>query len=143
MQTSFVNQFVKAKFQNQKQSRDDYNAMIIVEKTHKRVFRNIPRSKIPGDSFLQKYGNKWIHVLGLDIKNQFWAIDKDDVIGNKDIKPADVFMAKNCAEEVREVYGLSMPMMQKIKIGILIGLSFGILIVLFLIVTAASGGSAA
>jgi hypothetical protein len=36
-----------------------------------------------------------------------------------------------------------MPMMQKIKIGILIGLSFGILIVLFLIVTAASGGSAA
>lgn len=113
------------------------NSMIVVEKTKKRIFRYVPEKYIPTNSFEKDYKGRWLHILGLDLDSKFWPIEGLKAVEGR--MPTDLFMAKHCAEEVNEVYGLSMSTTEKIKIGILVGLCFGILVVLFLI-AAASGG---
>lgn len=135
------------------------NAMVINESTRKRTFRYVPDEDIPSSSFAKDYSDnrggfwvhtiRWIigkkskqydrlHILGLDLENNYWAIVSPSAEEGKG--PADLYMAKHCADEVDDVYGLSMPVTEKIKIGILIFLCFAIMIVLFLI-AAASGGT--
>lgn len=112
------------------------NAMIVVENTKTRIFRHVPEKHIPKTSFLKDYGGLWLHVLGLTA-GEFWPILRPAPQDGR--TPTDLYVAKHCANEVNEVYGMSMPLSQKIAIGLLVGLCFGILIVLFLIVSASGG----
>lgn len=121
------------------------NAMIVVERVKKRYFRNLKTHYIPHDSFEKEYEGQWLHIVGLDTvyedgkaKLEFWTIKPRKHAQGK--SPTDAFIALNCADEVAEYYGLSMPTMQKIKIGILVGLCIGILITIFLIIPMAGGG---
>lgn len=120
-----------------KQSKES-NAMIVVERTKKRIFRYVPKRLIPSLSFEKKYKGNWIHILGCNLQGQLLTIERPKVVMGR--MPTDLYMAKHCADEVEEVYGLSMPLSEKIKIGILVGLCVAILIVIFLIASA-SGGS--
>lgn len=114
------------------------NAMIVVENLKKRIFRYIPEKYIPSNSFEQEYEGKWLHILGLDMEGKFWPIERPKPAEGR--MPTDLYMAKHCADEVEEVYGLSMSFTEKIKIGVLVGLCFGILIVIFMMAAAAGGG---
>jgi len=130
----------KSKNQTQKvkNPRLNPNAMIVVEKTKKRIFRHIPERYLPSDSFVKQYKKgDWLHILGLDKQGKFWAIMPNPAEANR--MPGDLYMAKNCADEVEECYGLSTPTVEKIKWGIFIGLIIAILIVVFLM-TASAGG---
>lgn len=121
------------------------NVMIVRQSTKLRIFRNIPEEFIPSDSFEKEYKGSWIHVLGLqEIEKEdkgkeyrFWPIEVEPA--EEGMSPTDLYMAKNCAEEVNEWYGMSQPLVEKIKLGIFFGLCIGILIVIFLLV--ASAGS--
>lgn len=114
------------------------NAMIVVEATKKRLFRYVPEYRIPSNSFDKKFNGGYLHVLGCTLKGQLWPIEPRAAKEGK--MPTDLYMAKNCANEVEECYGLSMPTSEKIKLGILVGLCVAILVVIFLI-AAASGGA--
>ncbi len=116
------------------------NAMIIVERTRKRIFRYVSEKCIPSDSFEKDFKGKWIHVLGCDLMGKLWPLEMPPVVEGR--MPTDLFMAKHCAEEVNEVYGLSNPLTEKIKLGILVGLCIAILIVIFLIATSQGGAHA-
>jgi len=113
------------------------NAVIVVERTKKRIFRRVNPKYIPVSSFEKRFNGSRLHILGLDLKGELWPIEPP--LPKDGRFPVDLFMAVHCADEVNEVYGLSMPMSEKIKLGILAGLCFGILIVIFLI-AASSGG---
>ena len=112
--------------------------MIVVERTRKRIIRHVPDRFIPRDSFDKKYEGRWVHVLGLDLDGKLWPIERPVAISGR--LPGDLYVAKNCADEVDEVYGQSTPLSEKIKLGVLVGLSIAILMVIFLI-AAASGGA--
>lgn len=117
------------------------NVMVVNRLKKNRTFLNIPERLIPDNSFVQKYDNEWMHLLILDKvdgKIQFSIIDKENV-DDKEISPTDVYVAKNCADEVREVYGISMTTTEKIKWGIFIGLCVGCLILIFFLVFGAGG----
>ncbi len=105
--------------------------MIISERRKLRMFRYVKPGFIPSDSFERKYKNQWLHILRLDMNNKFHALERP--LFEKDNTPIDLFMAIHCADEVEEVYGLSMPMSEKIKLGIFVVLCIAILIVIFLI----------
>ncbi|MDD5511753.1 MAG: hypothetical protein PHI12_13220 [Dehalococcoidales bacterium] len=141
---SFLHLNGKSKTQklNFKKLYADANAMIVVERTKKRIFRKIPEKLIPVDSFKQNYEGRWLHILGLDLKKKFWTIAAH-ISMEEGKSPLDLWIAKHCAEEVRETYGLSSSWGQKIKLGVFVGLIIGIIIVTFFIVTASSGGTAA
>lgn len=114
------------------------NAMIIVERTKKRIFCCVPERKIPQDSFPKDYGNIRLHVLGLNKSGVLWPIiPHREIVENE--TPTDLFMAKHCAAEVEEVYGLSVPLTEKIKLGIFIGLIVAILMVIFMMAMSAGG----
>lgn len=132
---------VASKLKLRRNGHKDPNAMIVVERTKQRVFRHVPRKHIPKNSFVKDYRGEWMHLLGLDEKGNLWPLVRPEP--NEGRMPTDLYMAKHCANEVNEVYGMSMPMSHKIAIGLLVLFGFGILIVLFLIVTAATGGVAA
>jgi hypothetical protein len=123
-----------------KKLRANANAMIVEEKTHKRIMRTVEDKNIPGNSFLKKYNGKMIHILGLKPDGNYWTIDAHNVMVAGQ-SPLDLWIAKHCAEEVRETFGISSGTWQKIKIGVFVGLIIGILIVTFMMVTAASGGT--
>jgi len=118
------------------------NAMIFVERTKKRIFRYLPDKNIPMESFPRDHKKGRLHVLGLDLEGKLWAIAPPLIVKAHET-PTAVFIAKHCAEEVNEFYGLSSSMMQKIKLGIFGGLIFAIIIVIFLIVSSVSGGKVA
>jgi len=113
------------------------NAMIVDTKDKKRIFRHIEDTSIPGDSFEKKYDGLWMHLLILE-DGKYRPIDEDDV-DDKDITPTDVYVAKNCAEEVREVYGISMPLTERIKWGIFIGICVIDAVLVFLLIGMSSG----
>lgn len=112
------------------------NAMIVVERTKKRVFRYVPPKKIPFDSFEKEYGGRWLHILGLDLEGKLWPIERVEAVEGH--MPTDLYMAVHCAAEVEEVFGMSIPLSKIIKIGLLVALCFGILVVGFLIATTAN-----
>ena len=114
--------------------------MIVVQSTKTRIFRDIPKKFIPRDSFPRDFGNMRIHILGLGLDGKFWPIIPHTDVGlNK--SPSDLFMARHCATEVEEVYGMSTPWSEKVKLGIFAGIIVALLIVIFLLVTTATGGA--
>ncbi|MBA7613516.1 hypothetical protein ES703_20767 [subsurface metagenome] len=113
------------------------NAMIVVERTKKRVFRYVPVKYIPSNSFVKLYGGAWMHILGLSKDGKFWPIERAEAIEGR--MPTDLYMAKNCADEVNDVYGMSLPTIEKIKISVFVGLCVAILVVIFLMVFGAGG----
>lgn len=115
------------------------NCMIIDERTHTRMFRYVENKYIPVGAGMRDYLNKSLYFLGLDLNHKFWLIDVPRKIIEGET-PTDLFIAKHCATEVEEVYGLSMPTLQKVKLGIFVGLCIALLIVIFLIVAASGGG---
>jgi hypothetical protein len=123
-----------------KKLRANANAMIVDETTHKRLMRKVEDKDIPKDSFLKIFKGKKIHILGLNLEGKYWTI-KAHAVMVAGQSPLDLFIAKHCAEEVRETFGISSATLQKIKIGVFVCLIFGILIVTFMMVTAASGGT--
>lgn len=114
------------------------NCMIFVEKTHTRIFRYVAKKFIPSGAAIRDYLDMPLYFLGLDLKGEFWFLDVPRKIEEGET-PTDLYMAKHCALEVEEVYGLSMGTMEKIKLGILVGLCIAVLIVIFLIVSSAGG----
>lgn len=124
---------IKNIFNNPRKLHKIPNSMIIVENTKTRVFRYIPKKNIPFDSFEQKFDGSWLHILGCDLQGKLWPIDRENV-DDQEITPTDVYVAKNCAEEVNEVYGLSMSMTNKIKLGIFVGLCILIVIAFIFII---------
>jgi hypothetical protein len=115
------------------------NAMLIVERTKKRIFRYIDPRRIPVDSFEKNYGRQDLHVLGVDPKGRLWTIRPPAVASGR--SPTDLFMAVNCADEVNEVYGMSMPFAHKIGLGVIVGFGIASLFIFFLIVMSSSGGT--
>lgn len=113
------------------------NSMIIVETTRKRIFRYVPEKYIPSNSFVKLFKGEWLHILGLARDGKFWPIERVAAVEGR--MPTDLFMAKNCAEEVNDVYGLSLPTIEKVKLGVFVGLCVAILIVIFLMVFGAGG----
>jgi len=113
------------------------NAMIIIEKSKTRVFRYVRPKFIPSDSFSKNYDGQWLHILGLDLEGKLWSIVRGSAVEGR--MPTDLFMANNCAAEVNDVFGMSIPTIEKIKIGVLVGLCIAIIVVIFLL-AAASGG---
>ncbi len=113
------------------------NSMIIVETTKKRIFRYVPEKYIPSISFVKLYKGEWLHILGLGRDGKFWPIERVAAVEGR--MPTDLYMAKNCAEEVNDVYGLSLPTIEKVKLGVFVGLCVAILIVIFLMVFGAGG----
>ena len=124
----FIN---KLRQKKNKYSRKPPNAMIIVEATKKRIFRNIPKPYLPKGSFEREYNGQHLHILGLDLGGNFWPITVPPKIVKNEL-PTDLFQAKHCALEIEEVYGLGSSTIQKIKIGILVGLCIAIVFVIFL-----------
>jgi hypothetical protein len=118
------------------------NAMIFDEKTKTRIFRFIEEKDIPIDSFPRDHKINRLYVLGLDLAGKYFAIAPPTKVKSQET-PTAVFIAKHCAEEVNEFYGLSSSMMQKIKIGILVAAIIAVIIVIFLIVTTVTGGKVA
>lgn len=105
--------------------------MVVVAKTRTRILRDVPIDEIPKDSFEKKYRGKWLHTLRLDLENKLHPINRPSpVVGRT---PIDLYMAKNCADEVLMTYGLSMPFNAKVGIGLAVGMGIAILIVIFLI----------
>lgn len=113
------------------------NAMIVVEHTKKRVFRNVSFKKIPRDSFPKTYDNRDVHVLGCNLKGELWPIKVNNAQNNR--LPADLFMALHSEGEVSTMWGLDMPTTEKIKWGIFIGALIGIVVCLVLITVSLSG----
>ena len=116
------------------------NAMVIDEKTKKRTFRHLEGADIPSDSFEKEYKGKIFHILGKDLDGKYWPIDIPREMTSGEA-PVDLYVAKHCAEEVEEVFGLSTSTMQRIKIGVFVVLIIMIVIFTFLVVTASSGGT--
>jgi len=116
------------------------NCKVIVEKTGKGYDREIARPLIPGDSLERKYHGRPFHLLGLDLEGNLWAIEPDNTIKKND-SPKDCFIALQCEKEVTAIYSIGEGWVEKVKIGLFIGLCIVELIILFLIITAASGGS--
>lgn len=113
-----------------KTQKRDYNAMIVLEKRRMRVLRHVRPKFIPKESFEVEYKGRWIHLLGLDMQGKFFPITSPTAQAAR--MPSDLYMAIHCADEVDEVFGLSMPTSTKIGIGILVALCVGILVVVFL-----------
>lgn len=109
------------------------NSQIVVERTRKRIFRHVPERMIPFASIPRESHFGKIHTLGLNLKGQFWPILQPAETIDGDLPP-DFYIAKNCAQEVEEVFGLSIPMLEKIKIGVFVGLCIAIVLIIFLIV---------
>lgn len=157
-----IKQAIEGKVKSRRLKKTACNAMIVVERKRKRIFCNVPREKLPANSFERNYYGEWIHVLGLDLSGKLWPIgieeakpvkDESETSGSEDTGneskskkdnhsngrnhlPTDLYMAKHCATEVEEVYGISMPLTEKIKLGIFVGLCILITVVIFLIVSA-------
>lgn len=119
---------------------DLVNCMVIVEQTQERTYPRIAKSMVPSDSLERKYRGQPYHLLGLDMDKKLWAIEPDNEL-KKNESPKDCFIALQYEKEVSAIYSLSEGMIEKIKIGLFIALCIVELIVLFLIITAASGGS--
>ena len=96
------------------------NAIIVVERTKKRILRYVPEKHIPQDSFMKLYNKKWYHLLGLDLSGALWPITAPKAEDAK--SPIDLFTAVHCATEVNEVYGQGVPTIEKVKLGIFIGI---------------------
>lgn len=130
-----IMQIVKKKIKNIK--KHAINAMIIIERKKERVFGYVPPHLIPANSYLQLHNGRMVHWLGLDMNNEFWVIDEPQAV--KDRMPGGLFVATNLTRDlVKKVYGTHSDMVEKIKLGIFVGLIIAILIVIFLI-TASSG----
>jgi hypothetical protein len=132
----------KKRMPNLKKLRQNANALIVVEKWHKAILRRIPTKLIPQDSFEKDYQGHQVHILGLNLQKKLWTITPHPTLVLNQ-SPLDLWIAKNCAEEVRETYGISSTTWQKIKVGVFVGLIIGIIIVTFMIVTASTGGTVA
>ena len=116
------------------------NAMIIDDKTKRRYFRHVDSKYIPEDSFEKDYPKcDAIHILGRKPDGTLWTIMPHLCLIDNE-SPVDFFIAKHCAEEVNETYGLSISTWHKIGIGVFIVLIISIIVVIFLIVQSSSGG---
>lgn len=122
-----------------KRLRRTANACIVDEKTKKRIFRDIPEEFIPANSFEKEYNGTWKHFLGYSLEHELWPLDEGVPEPEENMMPTDMFMALNCAAEVNEFYGQTLPAMAKLKIGIFVGCLIGISIVLFLLVASLMG----
>lgn len=97
------------------------------------------RSLIPDLSLERRFKGIPCHLLGLDLKGQLWAIEpSNEYIVNE--SPQDLYIALDYEREVSEFYGLPEGAIEKIKFGVFITLIVIELIVLFLVITAATGG---
>ncbi len=113
--------------------------IVIVEKTGERTFPSIAGSLIPADSLERKYRGKPCHLLNLSNEGELLAIEPDNqIILNE--SPKDCFIALEVEKEVNAMYTLREMLVEKIKIGVFIALCIVELIILFLIITAVSGG---
>lgn len=122
-----------------KRLRKTANAQIVVEKTKKRIFRDIPIDLLPQNSFEKEYNGQWQHLLGYSLDGVLWPLDDGVPEPEENMMPTDLYMALHCTSEVTEFYGLSLPAMAKLKIGLFIGCLIGITVVLFLMVAAVAG----
>lgn len=118
---------------------DQLFCFIFVEKTRTMVRRMLSTEHIPDGYIERNYKGNPCCVLGLDKENKFWLIEAQNKVEVNE-SPQDLFIALQCEKEVNETYGLSDSALEKVKIGILVGLCFAELIVLFLIFGAAAGG---
>src|SRR4030043_93435 len=114
--------------------------IVIVEKTGKRTYPRIANSLVPDDSLERTYRGKPCHLLGLDKDGKLWAVEPENFIVVNE-SPKDCFIALQCEKEVNAVYSLKEVIVEKIKIGLFIVLCCAELIILFLIITAATGGN--
>jgi hypothetical protein len=118
------------------------NCIVIVEKTGERAFPKIKDTFIPSDSLERDYKGKPCHLLGLDLEGKLWAIEPENEIKINE-SPKDCFIALQYEKEVNAVYALSEGTVEKMKIGFFIALCICELIILFLIISTATGGTVA
>lgn len=116
------------------------DTLIIAEKTGELLGRQVSRDLIPDDSIERNYKGKPCYLLGLDKFDKLWAIEPVNKI-EVGQSPKDCFIALQYEKEVNGVYNLPEGIGEKIKLGFFYALCIVELIVLFLIITAASGGS--
>jgi hypothetical protein len=122
-----------------KRKENEPNCIVVDEKTRKRTREYVPADDIPADSVPWDYRNGRVHILARDLKGKYWPIRPADTIKENET-PVDLFMAEHCAAEVTQVYGISMPWSEKIKVGVLVLLI--VILVIFIFLIAASAGGA-
>lgn len=119
-------------FGKKRQIPEDANCMVIDNMTRKRRFSTITADKIPSDSFEKDYYGKRLHLLGLTRDGNYYTIRPRK---NEEGKtPTDLWVALHCALEVQDVYGLSSPLTEKIKLGVFVAIIIVIVSLTFLIV---------
>lgn len=112
--------------------------IVIVEKTGEKTYPKIAKALIPEDSLERNYKGVPCHLLGLTKDGVLWAIEPENEIKINE-SPKDCFLALDYENEVTAVFGLSEGAVEKIKIGLFIGLCIAELIILFLIITTIGG----
>ena len=111
-------------------------SLVVDETTLAFGYREIVRGLLPKNIWPVLEGDP-VYLLGFDGK-ELWAIDyqPDD---NEDQTPQDCFEA-TCWEELQRILGVGTSMMEKITIGVFVGLTIAFLVVIFLLVPIAGGG---
>lgn len=112
---------------------------IIVEKTGKLIRRMVETPDMPTDSIPRDYGAFTGNLLGLDLNNELWAIEPP-VTPRKGKHPSQYFSYQGIVIPlVQRAIKLPGNLLEKIKIGLFIGLVMVELIMLFLIVASMGG----
>lgn len=118
------------------------NCIVISENTGVAEYPIISSELIPRESNRRKYNGRPCHILGLDLENNLWAIEPDNEI-KKDDTPTHCFIALNCEKEVNAFYSFGEGLIEKLGIGFIFALCAIELVILFLIITTATGGKVA
>lgn len=114
--------------------------IIVEEKTSTWDYHNIRRNLIPEGATEREYKGQDFFLLGLTPEGQLWSIEPPrDVKDGED--PLSLYLFLDYEEEVDELIGMDRSILEKIKIGILVGLSVGVLIIFFLVIMTALGGT--
>lgn len=125
------------KVTEQKELSDCY---IIVERTGKMIRRKVTAEDLPENSIPRDYGKFIGNLLGLDMDNELWAIEPPSQT-DKGKHPTQYFSYQGIVVPlVQRAIKLPGSTMEKIKIGLFIGLVIAEMVMLFLI--AASMGAA-
>lgn len=119
---------------------EQVQCVVLPEKTGEVEYPVISSKLIPHEANLRRYRGGPCYLLGLNLDDKLFAIEPTEG-GKEGESPKDCYEALECEKEVDAVYSLSEGILEKIKIGLIVGFGVAELIIIFLFVAAASGGT--
>lgn len=119
---------------------EEIKCIVIPEKTGIAQYPVLSRDLIPLEANRRRYHGRPCYLLGLDLENKLWAIEPKEA--NKEGEsPKDCYQALECEKEVDAVYSFGEGWLERVKIGLFVAFGIAELIIIFLFVMAASGGT--